>query len=277
MYKLAVLDIDGTLVDNQGYLSKRTIQTINQVKKTGAIVTICTGRNIRKAMPIVQKAGIEVPFVCIDGAIMYDPKERRILQDLSLTREEVIYIVDLTKKEDAFIEVSDGDKYYKYMKTKKLQQYDMFNKHTLLGRVRSYLGGIRYLKEASQLYQIPGSIYQVVIASDHSTVQQIKQKIEGSSLERIEIRDYLYPDFLFINRKGIKKSYGVQMLCEQFQVSMEEVVTIGDEMNDIDMLETAGMGVAMGNGVEQAKKAANYITLNNTQDGAAFALEKFFL
>lgn len=71
MYKLAVLDIDGTLIDNKGAISKRTIQTIADVGQLGGIVTICTGRNIRKALPVAKKANIKVPIGCIDGAVLF--------------------------------------------------------------------------------------------------------------------------------------------------------------------------------------------------------------
>ena len=71
MYKLAVLDIDGTLIDNKGTVSKRTIQTITAVEQSGGIVTICTGRNIRKALPVAKRAGIKVPIACIDGAVLF--------------------------------------------------------------------------------------------------------------------------------------------------------------------------------------------------------------
>ena len=71
MYKLAVLDIDGTLIDNKGNISKKTMQTIANVNQSREIVTICTGRNIRKALPVAKKAGIKVPIACIDGAVLF--------------------------------------------------------------------------------------------------------------------------------------------------------------------------------------------------------------
>jgi len=277
MYKLAVLDIDGTLIDDKGQVSKRTRDTIGRVQSNGGIVTICTGRNIRKAMPVVLRAGIDVPFACIDGNILYDPIKKQVVQDLRLSREEINFIIDAAMEEDAFVELCDGDKYYKYAEKEELYQYDVYNKRTLLGRVKSHFGGIRYAGSLEEMRRLVDPIYQIVIGTDPKTRETIKNKILQNNCERIEVRDYLWDKFLFINQKDAMKSKGVEALCRYFGVTAEETVTIGDERNDIDMLEMAGMGVAMGNAVESVKSVADYITLTNNEDGAAAALEKFFL
>ena len=277
MFKLAVLDIDGTLVDDKGQLSKKTIETVQTVKKSGAFVTICTGRNITKALPIVKKLKIEIPFVCIDGTLMYDPVKNKIIKDLKLSQEETHFILDTAKDKHAFVELSDGNKYYKYIKNKELLQYDIFNKHTIWGHMKSYFGGIRYISNFERLKGLKEPYYQIVIASEIDIIEEIKKEIQKGGFERIEIRDYLWEKFLFINRKGIKKSQGVQMLCNYFDVSIDEVVTIGDEENDVDMIQLAGMGVAMGNAVENVKAVADFVTANNNENGAALALEKYFL
>lgn len=277
MYKMAVLDIDGTLVDDKGILSKKTIQTIQDVQKTGAVVTICTGRNIKKTLPIVKKAGIEVPFICIDGTILYDPIQGKVIEDLQLTQEETHFVLDIAKERNVFIEVSNGITYYKYIKNKEMLQYDIFNQHTFLGRIKSYFGGIEYFYEFERLKQLNAPYYQVVIAGDKKTVFDMKEEICNSNFGEIEVRDYLWEKYLFINRKGIKKSFGLKMLCKHFKIAMEDVVAIGDDRNDIDMIEMAGMGVAMENAVESVKEVADFITDTNNNHGAAQALEKYFL
>ena len=96
-------------------------------------------------------------------------------------------------------------------------------------------------------------------------------------MHNIDIREHLWDKYLFISRKGGNKASGVKRLCDYFRVSMSETITIGDDRNDIDMLEEAGLGVAMGNAQEDIQKIADYVTASNEQNGAALALEKFFL
>jgi Cof subfamily protein (haloacid dehalogenase superfamily) len=277
MYKLAVLDIDGTLLDSKGCITKKTLQTIRAVEKQGGIVTICTGRNIRKSLPVVKKSGIQVPFACIDGTLLFDPIKRTAVHDLPLSREEIHFILDAAVNEDAFVEVNNGQIYYKFAKKEPLYQYDIFNKRTFLGRIKSYHGGVRYVKKFDIMRTIPDPVYQIVIAAEPEITKKIKDTIIKFDNGQLEIRDNLWEKYLFISRKGATKSMAMERLCNYFQVPMEKTIAIGDEQNDIDMLEKAGMGIAMGNASENVKAVADYITLSNDADGVADALQKFFL
>lgn len=277
MYKLAVLDIDGTLVDDKGHVSKKTIQTIRAVHENGGIVTLCTGRNIRKTLPVVKEARIFAPIVCMDGTVLFDPKQNKILKDFQMSKKETFQILDFLKDTPTYVEIADGDKYFKYFRSKEYQKYDIFNKHDFWGKIHSYTGGIRYLKEFSGFKKMNGPFYQILVAAEEETTKEISRRIRQSGLDRVEIRDHLWRGYLFIHREGIKKSNGIKMLCDYFHIPIEEVVAIGDERNDLDMIEAAGMGIAMGNAVKSVKKAADDITLKNTEDGVAKALEKYFL
>lgn len=277
MYKLAVLDIDGTLLNSNGEISQKTYQTIRAVERNGGIVTICTGRNIRKALPVVRKSGIQVPFACIDGTLLFDPIKKTTVHDLPLTREEIHFILDSAKDKDAFVELNNGQIYYKFAKEEPLYRYDIYNKRTFWGRIKSYRGGVRYLRQFDGMRSIPDPVYQIVIAADPKTTEEIKEEILKHDDGQLEIRDYLWEKYLFISRKGATKSMAVERLCNYFDVSMEETVAMGDDQNDIDMLKMAGLGIAMENASENVKAIADYITSSNNADGVATALEKFFL
>lgn len=277
MYKLAVTDIDGTLVDSKGNISQKTLNTIKRVTDQGIPFTVCTGRNITKAMPVAKKLGLKVPFVCIDGIIIYDPIIGKPVLDMSMSEENVKKIVNLGAERGTFIEVSDGYKYYKYLPTKAHRKYDCFNQHNFSGKVKSYMGGIRYVSSPKDLCRVKGPIYQVVIGADDEIAREITSIVREQGFKSIEVRDGLWKEFLFINHQGMGKARGVRLLCDYFQISPEEVIAFGDERNDIDMLELVGMGVAMDNADESVKAVADYVTLSNDDDGVADALTKFFL
>lgn len=277
MYKLAVLDIDGTLIDNKGNISKKTIQTISEVQQSGGIVTICTGRNVRKALPIAKKAGIKVPIGCIDGAILIEPETKNIVEGLELSQYEINLILSAAQSKQAFVELNTGYIYHKFAENENDYCYDIFNKRTPIGRIKSYMGGVRYIKNFMQLKAIASPIYQIVIAGKTDVISEIKHSIQQGDCSNIDIREHLWDRYLFISRKGGNKASGVKRLCNYFHVSMSETITIGDDRNDIDMLEEAGLGIAMGNAQEDIKKVADYVTASNEQNGVALALEKFFL
>lgn len=277
MYKLAVIDIDGTLIDNKGNISEKTKKTILEVTNTGGIVTICTGRNIRKALPVAKKAGITAPIGCIDGAVLVQPQTGNIIEGLELSKSEIDFILSATEGKELFIEVNTGYFYYKFATAEKEYRYDIYNKRTIQGRIKSFLEGIRYIKNWSELKTISAPVYQIVIAGKTNVIEEIKETIQQGNYNRIDVREHLWERYLFINRKGGNKSSGVERLCHYFGITMNETVTMGDDRNDIDMLEKAGLGIAMGNAKEEIQKAADYITASNEENGVALALEKFFL
>ncbi len=277
MYKLAVSDIDGTLVDNSGKLSIKTIETIKKAEKSGLIFTLCTGRNIHKTLPVAKALALKVPFVCIDGILLFDPVAKKPVHDKSLPAEHVEHLLELGNKNNMYMEVSDGYRYYKYIPDKEHEKYDFFNKHTFFGHIKSFAGGIRYFDKPDKFFKIKSSIYQVVLADEIEKAEKVARAIRESGIDDIEVRDFIWDGYLFINRSGMGKARGIKMLCEHFGVSPDEVMAFGDENNDIDMLAMAGMGIAVENAVEKAKEVSNYITLSNENDGVAAALKELYL
>ena len=84
------------------------------------------------------------------------------------------------------------------------------------------------------------------------------------------------PYFLELVPQGIDKALSLEVLLKEIGVKREEVIAMGDGYNDLSMIQFAGLGIAMGNAQEPVKKAANYITLSNEEDGVAEAIDKFF-
>ena len=277
MYKLIILDIDGTLLNKQGTISDYTLSVLQAVREKGIIVTICTGRNIKKTLPIAKKAGVTVPFACIDGTLLFDPMKKQVVEELSMNNNELKYVLDIANNKNLFIEVNDGYRYYKFAKNEALYQYDIFNKRTFLGRIKSFVGGVRYAKRLEELNVLPATIYQVVMAGDAGSVAGMKDMVRSHSDGRIDARDHLWENCLFISRQGVQKSLGMESLCRYFNVPSEQTIAIGDDLNDIDMIEKAGLGIAMGNAHDRVKAVADYITLSNLEDGAAKALAHFLL
>ena len=277
MYKMAVIDIDGTLAGNFGTISKENIMAIKEARKKGYIVTLCTGRNITKTIPVAKKTDTQVHFACIDGTLLYNLKQKKITNDLAITLDEKNFIIEAAKDEPLMIEISDGYMYHKYFKSKEYYKYDVFNEHNLKGFIKSYIGGIRFYHDFNKILNLKEPLYQVVLGGEKETVQKVCDKIRKNGMEDIEIRDNLWDNYAFIHRKGIRKERGVLELCNYFNVSIDEVIAIGDDMNDIDMLKSAGLGVAMGNAKDIVKENADEIAPTNIENGVAYILNKYFV
>ena len=276
MYRMLSSDIDGTILNSQGKLIKENIEAVKRLIDKGIIVSLCTGRNISRAVPIAKKLGIKAPIVCIDGILLYDTQLKRPVNDMVMDFNTAVNIIEIGKKYGVFTEVSNGFGYYKHIPNKEFIKYDFNNHHTPTGYIKSYLGGVRYLNSYEMLKGVPGNIYQVTIGCDKSVACHIADEIRSLAIEGVDVRDSLWPNYVFVNKSGADKSRGIDILCRMYDINPENVVAIGDDMNDIGMFKFCGMGVPMKNAAENIQKAADYVTDTNDNGGFAKACEQFF-
>ena len=274
---MAVLDIDGTLLNSKSRISEKTIDVIKKLQKRGIIVTLCTGRNIRNTLGIYRLAGIKSPFISTDGAVLFDPEVNKVLDELKLESETAIKIIETADKRDVFIELSNGYDYYKSARQKELFKYDIYTNRSILRFMRNRKYGVKYINHIRHFKKVPGPYYQIVLAGAPEALTKTILDIKDINVGEIDVRDNLWENYAFVNQRGICKANGVQMLCKYHNIDMSEVIAIGDQSNDIDMVERAGIGVAMGNASDRVKAVSDYITKTNDEDGAALALEHFLL
>jgi len=282
MYKMALLDIDGTLLTRWKIASPRTKQVIKQLTDNGIIVCLCTGRNIHSTLPVLRAFGLSAPCMCIDGTIMYDPPQKRIIYETILPNTVMREILDIVKTRDVNVEVVTRRHYFWYIHDKNIGGYDFYMAGSFsmpaaaIISVYKYKFGVRYIKSLDRFYKHDDQIYEIIAIGGESETESIKAALSGHENKDIHTR-LMWGNQLFITAKGVGKAEGLRILCRHFGVDPAEVVAIGDDDNDIDMLKAAGMGVAMGNAREHVKAAADYVTQTNDNDGAALALAKFFI
>jgi Cof subfamily protein (haloacid dehalogenase superfamily) len=223
--------------------------------------------------------------MCIDGMLMYDVAQQSVIYENALPHDVMSEVIDIVAEHNVNVEVITDKHYFWYIKDRNIRGYDFYiqgNKSLLLklGAVPYKIWfGVRNIKSL-QLAKTKGEkIFEVVAIGEPDQTDSIKASLSGiSSKHGCEaFTRLLWTNQLFITAKDVGKSHGLKILCDHFNITTDEVVAIGDDDNDIDMLKMAGMGVAMGNASETVKNAADFITGTNNDDGAAAALEEFFL
>ncbi len=279
MYKLVVLDIDGTLLTNDEKITKKNYEAIQKSINMGVPVCICTGRNIHNTRRIIKKLKLETPYVCVDGMVVYNPKENNFIKDDALEQEALKEIITEIDKEYLYMEMCTHNNYIKYVKTKELGQYN-YGGMPKNGKqwLRDYFKrGARYVKNVNKYKKDGGNISQLLFAGDVKTVDKVKKIIESKGYNNIELKDDLWENYCFVAPKNSRKIDGVKILCEHYNIKLEEVMAVGDQMNDYDMIKGVGMGVAMGNAEEKLKDVSSFITKDNENSGVACAIERFIL
>jgi HAD superfamily hydrolase (TIGR01484 family) len=242
-YKLIALDLDGTLL-HRGQVSEENAKWIRTALEIGAYVVLATGRPIREVAPIVEALHLKHPLVVNNGSEVWkSPDElhvRHVIDSIWIKR-----ILELIKKYDK--EVSGWA-------------------HTVgntinLTNVPDHLDSFLWLQLA-------------VCSDDPMCLLKIREEVQ--TWDVLEISNSHITNIEF-NPYGVNKATGLHEVCNYLGVSMSEVIAIGDSLNDISMIQEAGLGVAMGNAQEQVKMAAKFIAPSNDHDGVAEVIKTYIL
>ena len=265
MYKAIFLDLDGTLLDNEKKISKENIGAIEKAKERGALVCICSGRQIDITRNFKEMAHASKFFICSNGAIIYDDDSHEVLFEASIDKDfcrKVYYYA-----ENNNIVARFDTKYGRFVNN------DSLNVST---EVLLTEGIDKFLEEFN--------VIQLSIAG-HS-FEEIDKAIEALDIENsktVQIGNRYSEVFPFnyccINclNKSVSKGNAIIGLCKYLKIDIKDVIAMGDELNDLSMIEVAGLGVAMGNAFDEVKQIANEVTKTNVEDGVAHIINKYIL
>lgn len=276
MYKLVVLDIDGTLIKSNRRITRRTKRTIKSVLDLGVHVVICTGRNRRMAKLVVDKLYTKLPYCCVGGTEIFDADNQEIFS-ANLDLEDIVNILKIVNEEECFIQLTRQDGYIKYLNSDTAKKYEVFATNSIKGFISHKYLGMRYINTLEDFFTDKyHKSNEVIVGGPDKTLIKIKNKLE-EKFKHIQVRDDLWDNYIFVSRKNISKANTIDVLCNHYNIDKSEVIAIGDDLNDIDMLKRVGLGIAMGNALESVKKSAVDITYTNDMDGVAHALEHYII
>lgn len=241
-YKLVALDMDGTVLDEHQQISERNRQAIFAAIEAGVTVMFATGRGIQSVQPYIEELGLKSPIVTVNGGEVW--REPRVL----LARE----LLDVSEVQRLHRLALEHDTWYWGYAVEGL-----YNREHWIEDPAS----VSWLKFGFHYENVP-------------VLDRIRKEIEGWGT--LEVSNS-HPCNIEINPKGITKASGVRQVCGLLGIDMSEVVAMGDSLNDIAMIRAAGLGVAMGNAQEAVKRAADLVTLSNTDNGVAEVIYKHVL
>lgn len=281
MYKLATIDLDGTMLNQYGVVTQKTKEAIERAQQMGIEVVIASGRPIDSIKTIAKEIKSEKYFISGNGAIIYDIANDEIIYENTLKKQKVLDIIkiceensiyyniytereilakglqynvlyynkeNLNKEEKDKTHINIMDDIYNYI----LNRNEKILKITVCDNTQSIFNSImRKLKEIDDIE---------VLEVSHMSRKMIRQGTEEVPIE------YFYTE---ISAKNVDKWNAIEVLKEKLKISKEEIIAIGDNMNDEKMIENAGLGIAMGQSTPHIKEIADKITESNFNDGVA--------
>jgi Cof subfamily protein (haloacid dehalogenase superfamily) len=271
--KLLAIDIDGTLLTPQKQITPRTLAAIRAAQETGVIVTLATARRYHNTAPIATELGIDIPLILYDGALILEHPQGRPLFTRPLRAEIAQQAVEIMVRHHIQPVIHHINGLVEEIWTGLAK----FDNAWIADYLASWPDNTRRLPYASCCAGQPDPL-RVVAFTAEEVAWAMAQEIAALDCSwNITPRgSYAWAE-LAVMEQGCTKASGVITLAEQLGIPLEQVMAIGDNNNDVEMLQAVGWGVAMGQAQDAAKAVARAVTASNTEDGVALAIERYVL
>lgn len=259
-YKLIAADLDYTLLRSDGTISAFTRDTIRRCMEAGVGFTFATGRMYCSALPFAQRLQLQLPLITYQGALLKG-LDGRVMHALHLPQDMARELEKILHKSGMHYTIYADEKMYFSTFG---QQFLDYARHI----------GVEPLAAPRGLGTL--AVTQFGVFGEPELIQQLQRSIAaqfGAGLHTVITNGR----FLEICHPMAQKSYGLQQLAQHLGIAWKEIIAIGDNNNDLDMLRYAGLGVAVENAVPAAKAAADRLTASNDEDGVAKLISELVL
>lgn len=270
MIKLVLSDLDGTLVSDNGTVSEENKNAIRKLKEKGVIFCICTGRIYMSAFLIGEEIGNDYPIVSCNGAYIKDPSSNKVIFSNSFDKEVARKIIKILKKHDLTFHYYDENTVFsnKYERAAK-----MFGER--FKNLKDKPIDVVVSDDIELFLDKAKTIDKFIAFKDK--MKNIKECLsELNKLKEIDISQS-GDDNIEIMSKNISKGSALKILKDYYGVKSDEVMTIGDQMNDLSMFMESKYSISMENANDILKKKTFYTTKSNNDSGVAYAIDKFVL
>lgn len=269
MFKLIVSDMDGTLLNEAKKVSESTQAAIHKLEDHGAAFTLATGRIYPAAKFYSDALGIHTPMICCNGAVIIDPKTNEVLYERHISSEIAEQVFAICEKYGVYYHMYDKNTIYSRRMEKFIAYFNELSKEL----PEDYKIHTAIVEDMLSVFERT-KIYKIGLYYDNSeTALAMRQELEAiEGVTGFKSLETMY-DVLV---EGTNKGTALEALCRLLALDLQEVVAFGDNENDLEMLQTAGYGIAMQNAEDFVKDVADHVTDSNEADGVRVAIERLF-
>lgn len=262
MIKLIVSDLDGTLLCNH-QVSKENKQTIKELKEAGYLFTVATGRHINSARKIVEELDLDLPIICNNGAHIVTPKSFETIESISMSQTSLTRILDYFIEQDLTYMLTTTEDIYL---TNDMKQAVM--------------------NEAGDIPMTVLSKEEMISHHQDTIIKLLVVEFDQDKLDDLQTYINTFEDvsavvsangFLNIGHSQATKGNGLVYLADVLGLSLDQILAIGDQENDLSMITKAGIGIAMEDGHQRLLDQANEVTIKACDHGFTHAIRTFVL
>jgi len=251
--RLLVTDLDGTLLDRDHLVNRCIASTVEKIRSMGLDVTFATGRALHSTKPYIEALNIEKPVILLNGARIYDPVSDRYLMERRFQESSVVKILksELTRWVTVGIFIED-------------ETY-LWNVHDGASSY-IYRDAMTYRSTKDPLSLNLDNVVKIVFSSFPGVLNDIYESCR-SELKNIAEIVRSERDLIEFLPPGVNKGTALEKLCDLLEIEMENIIAVGDSLNDLQMIEKSGVGVAVGNASEEVKRVSKIVLESNQSEG----------
>lgn len=269
-FKLVCSDIDGTLLNDDHELTEETKHAVKVIDEQGIPFILTSARMPQAIEPLQNALEIRTPMICYSGALVLDKLseqgENTVIANECMPSDQTTSIFYLLEKKFPEIVVS----FYSYDQWIVENQYDQAIKLE-----QDITNVIPIEKEIDMFLNTKPDIHKILCIGNKHEISKIEALLT-ETYEKLSIYKSK-DDYLEIMAPNVSKANAMHHLADYYNIKTDDMIAIGDNFNDLDMLAAAGLGIAMGNAPELIKQSADEITLSNNENGLAKVIDKYFV
>lgn len=270
MYKMITLDMDGTLLNEDKVISIECKKAMHEAALHNKYVVIATGRAISE-LEDYRKDFDDVSYIIGEsGAVLYDWQKQCVVAKDCFEASDVEKIYALSKKQDTMIQwFRNGSAYVYEDQLRRLKDYEMGEYQGLFNRTSNPIYDLDAFMEENKHDLEKMNLY-------HRTVDGKMVTFEASKAIDVD-KSFAELTSVEFSPKGVSKAKGLQVLCELLKVDIAQTISVGDSYNDLQIMEAAGLAVAMKNAKPEVLEIADVVVCDNNHDGCAEAIYEYLL
>ena len=266
--KLIAIDIDGTLINSKREITPRVKAALNAASAQGVYVVLCTGRPYPGVEGLLQELDLVNDHdyvVTYNGTLVQQTGSKKALVRFSMTHDDLERVNDYATKYNVHYHAIDEEAIY--VPTETVGKYSIHE---------SELVGMPIVHQLYKDIPTDKEFVKIMFVDEPEVLENLIEHLSEDFKSRYNIfRSAGF--YLEVIHPEASKGKAVHHLADKLGLTRDEVMCLGDHENDRDMIEYAGLGVAMGNAIDSIKEIANFVTTTNDEDGVAVAVEKFVL
>jgi Cof subfamily protein (haloacid dehalogenase superfamily) len=256
-------DVDGTLVTEEKVLTPRAIQAAKELQQRGVLLAVTSGRPPRGMRMLVEPLGVHVPMAAFNGGIIVRP-DMTVVDERTIPADVAPGVIEMIRAHGLYVWMYRSTEWYvtdphaphveREARTVQFQPTVVAGYDELLDRAVKIVG----------------------VSDDHDLVARCEAAVQQEFASHVSAARS-QPYYLDVTHPSANKGVVVDRLSHYFKIPLEQIATLGDQLNDVLMFERSGLSIAMGNASEEVQARAMYVTASDEDEGFAKAIEQFVL